>query len=66
MSDSKSKQSKSGMSQFDWSMSQNDSSLDSISDYDDYDPKMKKFSEEELKPQPVLRKSKKVLKFKFL
>lgn len=53
------------LSNFDWSISQNDdddddSSMDSMSDYDDFDPKVKKLDDDDLKPQPVLRKSKKV------
>ncbi|CAF0734521.1 unnamed protein product [Brachionus calyciflorus] len=43
---------------FDWSLSMNDSSMDSVSDYEDYS-KAKKFNEDEMKTQPVSRKSKK-------
>ena len=46
---------------YDWNLSINESSMDSMSDdYDDFDPKMKKYGDDDFKPQPVLRKSKKV------
>lgn len=46
----------------DWSNSSpaRDVSIYSGTDSDEFDPSMLKFSDEELRPQPILRKSKKV------
>jgi hypothetical protein len=38
----------------------NDVSNESFSDFDSFNPKTRKFTDEELKPQPILKKSKKV------
>jgi len=46
-----------------WNSSSNEMSMSSINDLDDFDPKSRKFSNEDLRPQPVLRKSKKVCAF---
>lgn len=45
---------------FDWNSNSNDMSMSSMNDFDDYDPKARKYSDDDLRPQPVLRKSKKV------
>lgn len=37
----------------------NEQSVDSMSDFENFNPKARKFSPEELKPQPILKKSKK-------
>jgi hypothetical protein len=43
-----------------WNANNNDLSLDSMSDYDDYSDMTRKLSDDDLRPQPLLKKSKKV------
>jgi hepatic leukemia factor len=42
-----------------WNANNNDLSLDSMSDYDDYSDMTRKLSDDDLRPQPLLKKSKK-------